>query len=86
MEYLYELRLVNENGQTKKSIFLNVYFLNHFKPSEDRQANNEFCNKYLSDWFKECKAYFKGLKGYLSLAILDIKTGNYIAGSDLIGG
>lgn len=86
MKYLFALQLVNKNGQRIKSIFLNTHFLSCFEPSEDRRANCDFCTKYLTDYFKECRAYFKGLKGELCLEILEIETGTYIAGSDFIGG
>lgn len=76
---LYELRLVNENGATKKSIFLNDHFLNIMKPSEDNQENNSFLNKYVESRFSELKSYFRGLKGGIALLMRDSNTGIYPA-------
>ena len=82
---LYELRLVNENGATKKSIFLNDHFLNIMKPSEDNQENNNFLNKYVESRFSDLKSYFRGLKGGIALLMRDSNAGFYPSWDSYLG-
>lgn len=82
-EYLYQLSLCANNGCRKKKIYL-VDELQNFKPSENREINCKFLTNWLEAHKNEMRSYFKGLKGYLCLEILDVKNLVYIAGSDFI--
>ncbi len=79
---LFELRLVNDNGATKKSIFLNDSFLNRLQPSKN---NNDFLNKYVESHFTELKSYFRGLKGGIALLMRDAESGYYPACDSYLG-
>lgn len=79
---LFELRLVNDNGATKKSIFLNDSFLNRLQPSKN---NNNFLNKYVESHFTELKSYFRGLKGGIALLMRDTESGCYPACDSYLG-
>lgn len=82
-EYLYQLSLVDNNGRRKKRLFL-VDELRNFKPVENRNVNCDFLTEWLKSHKQEMRSYFRGLRGFLCLEIIEVETGTYIAGSDFI--
>lgn len=82
--YIYELRLVNQNGQAIKTLYCIPKGLENFKPIEDRKQNCIFLTLWAEDRKKELLKLLGKNKGCFNLFCLSTETGNTIAGSGYI--
>ena len=81
---IYELRLVNNNGEKIKGLYFIPEELLGFKPTWTRFTDSIFLTRWAEDRKKELLRLLGKNKGCFTLSMIDTKKGIELAGSDYI--
>lgn len=81
---IYELRLVNNNGEKIKGFYFIPEDLLNFKPTFTRFTDSIFLSRRAEDRKKELLRLLGKNKGCFTLSMIDTRNGVELAGSDYI--
>lgn len=81
---IYELRLVNNNGEKIKGLYFIPEELLNFRPTWTRFTDSIFLTRWAEDRKKELLRLLGKNKGCFTLSMIDTQKGVELAGSDYI--